>query len=135
MDHCFLGSRDLGTGLRVFEIYDLQHIIFHQGAIPTAFNAWLPVESFMDCVNLTTPKVLILDSERLDLLYPRLPAIHLSVILVRPASSKPLSGSRVREWSNVMVSYTGPTTAWQKEPETLPDDNATVSGKVSPGAL
>ena len=102
---------------------------FQQGAVPTAFNSWLPIEPFMHCLNLTTPKVIVLDSERLELLSSHLPALHLSAILVRPSSSQRLADSRVKEWSHIMASYTGSTTAWQKEPETLPDENATVSWK------
>ena len=81
----------------------------------------------MHCLNLTNPKVIILDSERLKLLSSHLPALHLSAILARPSSSQRLTDSRVKEWSHIMASYTGSTTAWQKEPQILPDDNATVS--------
>ena len=81
----------------------------------------------MHCLNLTTPKVIVLDSERLKLLSSHLPALHLSAILVRPSSPQRLTDSRVKEWSHIMASYTGSTTAWKKEPQILPDDNATVS--------
>lgn len=81
----------------------------------------------MHCVSLTTPKVLILDSERLDLLISRLSTLQLSVILVRPSSPNLLAGSRVGEWSHAITSYAGSDTAWKKEPDILPDDNATVS--------
>jgi len=70
---------------------------------------------------------MILDPERLDLLSSYLSGHCLPVILVRPSFSKHVSGSRVKEWSKVLDSYTGSNTAWEKEPQILPDDNATVS--------
>jgi hypothetical protein len=120
------GQQESWYIISIFRICPLLYI-FSQGAVPTAFNAWLPIEPFMHCVNLTSPKVLMLDSERLTLLNPHLRDLPTSVILVRPSSSKLLAGSRVREWSSAMASYTGSNTAWEKEPECLPDENATVS--------
>ncbi|KAF8581157.1 acetyl-CoA synthetase-like protein [Ramaria rubella] len=96
------------------------------GAIPTAFNAWLPIEPFLHCINLTTPKVLVLDAERLAPLISHLSSLHLSVILVHPSSTKHSAGHRVKEWSRVMSSYGGSVTAWKKESEAVPEDNATL---------
>jgi len=97
-----------------------------KGAVPTAINAWLPITPFMHCVKLTSPKVLLLDQERLNLISSELPTLHTSVILVRPASSKHTRGVRVKEFNHVMDSYRGPITVWQKEPTCLPDEHATV---------
>ncbi|KIJ37523.1 hypothetical protein M422DRAFT_33642 [Sphaerobolus stellatus SS14] len=96
------------------------------GAIPTAINAWLPITPFMHCVKLTSPKVLILDQERVNLINSELPSLHTSVILVRPTSNKPIRGVRVKEYNHVIASYNGSTSAWQKESACLPDDNATI---------
>lgn len=126
MGHWVLGGRHPGTTTSYMRDPALTNVS-QQGAVPTAFNAWLPIEPFMHCIDLVSPKVLMLDSERLHLLSPHLPVLRLPVILVRPSSPQHSAGSRVREWTRVLESYTGSNTAWQKEPEILPDDNATVS--------
>ncbi|GJJ14155.1 hypothetical protein Clacol_008415 [Clathrus columnatus] len=96
------------------------------GAVPTAFNAWLPLDSALHCVRLTTPKVLFLDSERLDLLSSVLPSMHIPVVVVRPYNERRVSGISVKEWSKVLSQYQGPTDAWKKEGEILPEDDATI---------
>lgn len=78
----------------------------------------------MHCIKLIAPKVLILDQERFNRIGSELRSIHTSVILVRP--DEHIRGIRVKEWRQVMSSYTGPIDAWKKEPPCLPDDNATV---------
>ncbi|KAF8509850.1 hypothetical protein BU17DRAFT_55903 [Hysterangium stoloniferum] len=97
------------------------------GAVPTAINAWLPIDALLHCITLTSPKVIVLDSERLSVLSSKLPTLHLSVLLVRPDGSyKPVSGVRVKEWNQALSSYTGPIDAWKKEPQILPDDDACI---------
>lgn len=101
-----------------------------QGAVPTAFNAWLPLDASLHCIRLTDPKVLFLDHERLDLLASVLPSLPIPVVIVRPYNEQRIAGVNCREWSRVLMQYKGPIDAWKKEGEILPDDNATVCGEV-----
>jgi hypothetical protein len=101
--------------------------------LPVAVNAWLPIEPLLHCITLSSPKVIVLDIERLNVLSAKLPSLRLSVILVRPPadSFKPVSGVRIKEWNKALSSYTGPIDAWKKEPEIIPEDNAAVTSHSS----
>jgi hypothetical protein len=80
----------------------------------------------MHCIKLTSPKVLILDQERLSLVDHELPSIHASTIVVRLSDKHYRNLRKVKEWNQVLASYEGKINAWKKEPPCLPDDDATV---------
>lgn len=103
------------------------HVRLTQGAVPTLFNAWLPEDPFLHCIKVTTPKLLLVDSERFNILSSHVQVLKIPIITVRTINLDIGAGLLVKEWSKVMSAYSGCIKAWEEEPDALPDDDATVN--------
>ncbi|TDL21288.1 long-chain-fatty-acid-CoA ligase [Rickenella mellea] len=106
------------------------------GAIPTFINAWAPTEPLLYCLQLTDPKVLIVDAERaarvsrsggiLDKIKDNAKSSLRKVLVVRPHEGASAKYRGIHDFESTLASYSGPENAWSTAPEALPDEGGSI---------
>lgn len=102
------------------------------GGVVVCVNAWLPAKVLHHCITHTNAKVVILDTDRAELLSRRIGDIKRDagangVLVVRAHEGRNKSWDGMKSWDAVMKKYEGKDDmAWKKEPECLPEDNCSI---------
>lgn len=101
------------------------------GGVSTFVNAWLPSRSFLHCIKLTDPKVIIVDPERADRISETLlddikRNSSLTGILVVRSKEGRGTWKDMLDYDRELSNYSGRLDLWEKEPEAAPEDDATI---------
>ncbi|TDL16667.1 long-chain-fatty-acid-CoA ligase [Rickenella mellea] len=104
----------------------------------TLVNAWAPEEPLHYCLELTEPKVLLVDGERAALIFKpggvfdklkskgkKLTLRNVLVVRARDGSFSKKDRS-VQSFDDVLSAYKGPSDKWSTEPEPLPDEDSVI---------
>ncbi|TFK43550.1 hypothetical protein BDQ12DRAFT_184901 [Crucibulum laeve] len=101
------------------------------GAVSVLVNAWSPLETLRYCLVNTQSKVIIVDSERADLLEPIAKKLAADAgttgFLVLEAQDGKGKWEGIQNWNAVLDEYTKDTSSiLKKDPGILPEDDATI---------
>ncbi|KAF9075840.1 acetyl-CoA synthetase-like protein [Rhodocollybia butyracea] len=102
------------------------------GAVPVMVNAWLPVDTLEFCIIYTDCKVLLLDSERADVLEKSIQRIvkqnSMTGVLVFRTHEGRGSWQGMSSWTEMLRRYEEVNTSaiLKEDPGILPEDNAAI---------
>ncbi|KAF9041971.1 acetyl-CoA synthetase-like protein [Hymenopellis radicata] len=96
------------------------------GAVPVLVNAWLPIVPLKHCLSLTDCKLILLDSERANIIEPIVSDFKAAFLVLESHEGKG-SWDSMESYNDVLSQYTGDGLWILQEDLTIePEDNATV---------
>ncbi|KAJ7700065.1 hypothetical protein B0H17DRAFT_926014, partial [Mycena rosella] len=101
------------------------------GAVPVLTNAWLPSDPLVHCLTNTQCKLIMLDSERADILEPVIVKMTADAgatgVVVLESHEGKGRWNGMQPWETVFNNYKGdPQKVFNHDPKLLPEDNALI---------